>query len=123
MSDRRFVDADLPEAVHDCDFAVFEGEAVLYQASTRTLHRLDPVAGTVCMLCDGETPVAAMAQELSELFNVSPTEAGERVDVALAALADQGLLVGHEPQFHLMANAVVRRAPDGSRLLTAPADP
>ena len=66
---------------------------------------------------------AANTEELSELFGVSPTEAGDRVDEALSALADQSLLVGHEPQFQLVANAVDQRAPDGSRILIAPPDP
>ena len=123
MSSRRFADTDLPEGVENVETAVFEGEAVLFRESTRMVHRLNTVAGSVWLLCDGATTVGAMASELGELFGVSPGELQDGVQEALQQLADEGLLVGFEPPIRLVLEPVDEMLPDGSRILTAPSDP
>ena len=123
MSDQRFADTDLPEGVDDVETAVFEGEAVLFRESTRMVHRLNTVAGSVWLLCDGSTPVGSMAGELGELFGVAPAEVEAGVHEALNQLADEGLLVGFDPPMRAVLEPVDELAPDGSRILTAPPDP
>ena len=123
VSDSRFADTDMPEGVDDVETAVFDGEAVLFRESTRMVHRLNTVAGSVWLLCDGATPVGAMAGELSELFGVDPTGLQAGVHEALQQLADEGLLVGFEPPNRMLLEPVDEVAPDGSRILTAPPDP
>ena len=123
VSDPQFADTDLPEGVDDVETAVFDGEAVLFRESTRMVHRLNTVAGSVWLLCDGATPVGSMASELGELFGVDPTELQSGVHEALAQLADEGLLVGFEAPNRIMLEPADEVAPDGSRILTAPPDP
>ena len=123
MSSPRFADSDLPLGVGDVETAVFEGEAVLFRESTRMVHRLNTVAGSVWLLCDGATPVGAMAVELGELFGVAPAGVRAGVQQALQQLADEGLLVGFQPPIRQPLEPLDEVAPDGSRILTAPPDP
>ncbi len=123
MTDTRFVDTDLPQGVEDVELAVFDGEAVLFRESTRMVHRLNAMAGSVWLLCDGATPVGTMADELGELFSVLPDDVDIHIYEALNQLAEQGLLVGFDAPSQLRFNPVDEMAPDGSRILTAPPDP
>ena len=123
VSDSRFADTDMPEGVDGVETAVFDGEAVLFRESTRMVHRLNTVAGSVWLLCDGATLVSSMAGELGEVFGVDADGLQAGVHEALAQLADEGLLVGFEPPNRIVLEPVDEVAPDGSRILTAPPDP
>jgi hypothetical protein len=103
--------------------AVFEGEVVLFRESTRMVHRLNSVAGAVWLVCDGETAVASMADELGEVFGVDPTTLTDGIHEALNQLAAEGLFVGAGEPGRVYLEPVEELASDGSRILHAPPDP
>ena len=113
----------MPLGADDVETAVFEGAAVLFRESTQMVHRLNTVAGSVWLLCDGATPVGSMAAELGELFGVLPAELTAGIQQALQQLADEGLLVGSDQQPRRYAEPAEEQAPDGTRILAAPPDP
>ena len=123
VTSARFADTDIPLGVDGVETAVFDGEAVLFRESTRMVHRLNAVAGSVWLLCDGATPVGSMAAELGEVFGVPATELTDGIHQALQQLADEGLLVGSDQPQRLHLEPVEEQAPDGSRILAAPPDP
>ncbi len=122
MSVPSFADADLPVGVEDVELAVFEGEAVLFRESTRMVHRLNAVAASVWLLCDGETAVGAMAAELSQLFGHEPDALVDGIHQALGQLADEGLLAGFEAPLRAHLELAEDVADDGSRVLRPPPD-
>ena len=123
MTGPRFVPSDTPLGVDGVETAVFDGEAVLFHESAAMVHRLNAVAGAVWLLCDGETTVAAMADELAEVFGVAPAELSDPIGEALENLAAAGLLVGQDGPVHLPLVAEPTRAADGTPILVAPPDP
>ncbi len=88
------------------------------------VHRLNATAGSVWLLCDGQTSVDSMAIELGEIFDMRPEDLFEGIYQALDQIAGAGLLVGiapvHHHHHHERPELV---APDGSRMLIAPPDP
>lgn len=94
----RFGPDDRPEATGDVDVAVFDGAAVLFDAATTTVHRLDGFTAGVWMSCDGRRDVGQIAAELDEVFGPASDAVDDgraRVDESLSVLADHGLLVDH----------------------------
>ena len=74
-----------------------EEEAVLYEEDTGGLHRLDPVALTVCALFDGQRPLEVVIDELVAAYG-APKRVVEADVLALAReLADKGLFSGIGP--------------------------
>ena len=123
MSDASFADTDRPLAVDDVEMAVFDGEVVLFRESTRMVHRLNSIAGAVWLVCDGETAVASMADELGEVFGVEPATLTDGIHEALGQLAAEGLFVGAGEPERVYLEPVEELASDGSRILHAPPDP
>jgi hypothetical protein len=119
----RFAPSDTPLGVDGVETAVFEGEAVLFHESASMVHRLSAVAGAVWFLCDGETTVASMPDELAEVFGVPAADLVGPVDEALDGLAAAGLLAGQTGPLHLPLVPEPRRAADGTPILVAPPDP
>jgi hypothetical protein len=118
-----FAASDTPLGVDGVETAVFDGEAVLFHESASMVHRLNAVAGAVWLLCDGETTVSVMADELAEVFAVAPTDLAEPIGEALDNLAAAGLLVGRDGPVHLPLVPEPSRAADGTPILVAPPDP
>lgn len=118
-----FGGSDRPLGHDDVETAVFDGEVVLFHESRHIVHRLNSTAGTVWLLCDGETDVEAMAIELGDLFHMPPADLKEGIYQALNQLAAAGLLVGIEPTQRLDHERPEITAADGSRTLIAPPDP
>jgi len=121
----RFGGSDRPQGFDDVETAVFDGEIVLFHESARMVHRLNATAGSVWLLCDGQTSVDSMAVELGEVFDMRPDDLLEGIYQALDQIAGAGLLVGispthHHPRHHERPELV---ATDGSRMLIAPPDP
>ncbi len=123
VTDPRFAPSDTPLGVDGVETAVFDGEAVLFHESASMVHRLNAVAGAVWLLCDGETTVAAMADELAGVFSVAPTDLADPIGEALDNLAAAGLLVGRDGPVHLPLVPEPSRAADGTPILVAPPDP
>lgn len=118
----QFHDDTTPLAVDDTETALFEGEAVVFRAGTRQIHRLNSTAAAVWVCCDGETTVAEMVDELAEVFGVSIDEAGPRVQEALEQLASLGLLAGDRAEPTMVITDDELRASDGSRVISCPPD-
>ena len=123
MTGPGFAPSDTPLGVDGVETAVFDGEAVLFHESAAMVHRLNAVAGAVWLLCDGETTVAAMPDELAEVFGVPAGDLVEPVNEALDGLAAAGLLVGHAGPIHLPLEPEAPHAADGTPILVAPPDP
>ena len=73
-----FAPSDTPLGVDGVETAVFDGEAVLFHEGASMVHRLNAVAGAVWLLCDGETTVASMPDELAEVFGVPAADLSAR---------------------------------------------
>jgi hypothetical protein len=87
----------MPRARDDLDAVVLDGEAVLFDPQTATLHRLNPAATAVWSRCDGVTPCAVVVDDLADA-SAAPLER-VRADV-LDLLDDLGrrqLLVAPHP--------------------------
>jgi hypothetical protein len=111
-----------PVAVEQVETAIFDGEAVLFRESTGTIHQLGAIAGAVWVSCDGDTTVAAMLDELGELFGLAPAELAAQVDEALSQLAGEGLLVGFDAPTRVQLESLAEPASDGSRVIACPPD-
>jgi len=116
-----FADDQRPKAV-EAETALFDGEAVVFLAATRSIHRLNATAGAVWVCCDGDTPVAAMIDELADVFGVSTAEGRPQVLEALGQLHELGLLASHPLGVQTTITAVSDHAPDGSRIIGCPPD-
>lgn len=112
----------MPLGVDDVETAIFEGEAVLFRESTRSVHRMNALAGAVWVMCDGETTVAAMVDELAELFATDATELLPKVLDALGQLDDAKLLQGASDEPIVTMTPVNDEASDGSRIIACPPD-
>ena len=123
VTDPDFAPSDNPLGVDGVETAVFDGEAVLFHESASMVHRLNAVAGAVWLLCDGETTVASMPDELAGVFDLPAGDLVGPVDEALDGLAAAGLLVGRSGPVHLPLLPEPRRAADGTPILVAPPDP
>lgn len=119
-----FGPTDRPAGLADVETAVFDGEVVLFHEARHLVHQLNATAGSVWLLCDGETGVTAMADELGEVFGLPPAELLEGIYQSLDLLADAGLIDGIDPSHqHAGRPRPEVVAPDGSRLMVAPPDP
>ena len=118
-----FAPSDTPLGVDGVETAVFDGEAVLFHEDAAMVHRLNAVAGAVWLLCDGETTVASMPDELAEVFGVPAADLVDPVGEALDGLAAAGLFVGEDAPIHIPLVPEPRRAADGTPILVAPPDP
>ena len=118
-----FAPSDTPLGIDGVETAVFDGEAVLFDEGASMVHRLNAVAGAVWLLCDGETTVASMPDELAEVFGVPAGDLVEPIGEALDGLAAAGLLVDRPGAIHLPLVPEAPRAADGTPILVAPPDP
>ena len=123
VNDHGFAPSDTPLGVDGVETAVFDGEAVLFHESAAMVHRLSAVAGAVWLLCDGETAVASMPDELAAVFDVPAGDLVGPIGDALDGLAAAGLLVGQDGPIQLPLVPEPRRAADGTPILVAPPDP
>lgn len=103
--------------------AILDGEVVLYNETSRLVHRLNALTGSVWLLSDGVTRVESIAEELAEVFAVDATELANGVLQSLALLAENGLLMGHEQPTQIFFEPADQFASDGSRILPRPPDP
>ncbi len=123
VTDAGFDPSDTPLGVDGVETAVFDGEAVLFHESASMVHRLNAVAGAVWLLCDGETTVASMPDELAEVFSVPAADLVSPIGEALESLGAAGLLVGRDGPIHLPLVPDPQRSADGTPILVAPPDP
>lgn len=108
---------DCPRAIAPIESLYLEGEAVLFDPTSRTVHQLGALAGAVWVLCDGATPVREMAEILGDLFGSEPGALTESIAEALTGLDAAGLLEGSERLEHHQIVPPVVTADDGTPVL------
>jgi hypothetical protein len=118
-----FARDDRPAGIDGVETTVFDGEAVLFHEATSMLHRLGAVAAAAWLLADGETTVDSMIGEIAEAFDATAADVEAPLDEALASLAGEGLLVGHDGPMRVHLQPVDDVASDGTKILAAPPDP
>lgn len=77
---------------------VLDGEAVLYEEDSGTVHLLDEL-GTIVWRCfDGESDLAGVVDDLAAAFEVDRDRVESDVLALAADLEQRGLLAGVEPE-------------------------
>lgn len=84
-----------------------EGELLVVKTSSHEAHALNEAASVVFDLCDGSTSRAAMAAEVQRLTSLPADE--EVIDLALAELADAGLISKDEERPSITRRSLIRR--------------
>lgn len=88
---------DHPTAHEATETVLFDTDkfcAVVFDERTTRLHRLNPSASAVWVLCDGSATPAQMTSELAEMLGIDRADAASGVAAALLSFRDAGLLVG-----------------------------
>ena len=118
-----FSATDTPAAIDGVEIAVFDGEAVLFDANSSMVHRLGAIAGAVWLCCDGATDVATMIEELTGVFRLPGSEVAGAVHETLERFAGEGLLAGYDSPTRVGLTPDTTVADDGTEILTGPPDP
>lgn len=92
--DRTFVAAPRP-SVHGF---LLDGEMVLYDEVTGTLHHLNPQAALIWRCLDGSGPLSDLVGDLSEAYRIAPEAVEGDVVALVGELATNGLLHGCGPE-------------------------
>jgi hypothetical protein len=83
-----------------------DGDLVLHDRRSGSMHRLNAVAGFIWQLCDGVHDPAAITSEVAAVFGKRPADVAQEVDNVLARFTDIGLIYstrsrGHETELLL----------------------
>jgi PqqD family protein of HPr-rel-A system len=84
----------LPVARTDVEHVVVDGEAVVYDPTTGTLHHLNATATVVWQCCDGRGDVEELVDELAEAFRTPRDTVASDVHVLLGDLSARRLFDG-----------------------------
>lgn len=113
---------EMPNVHPDVTTALFDDDelaAVVYDTRADATHRLSAEAVSVWLFCDGRTSVAAMADELIDIFGLAPESVAADVQRALAQFWSLGLLRGssgaegdHSSKEATLVDRVLARPPD-----------
>ncbi|MBI2876257.1 MAG: PqqD family peptide modification chaperone [Candidatus Tectomicrobia bacterium] len=71
---------------------ILEGEGILYDPATHSVHALNPMAALIWELCDGEHTPAEIGELLGEIFEAEREEIATDVQEALRRLQELDLL-------------------------------
>ena len=119
---RQFADDVRPNAHPSIRSAVFDNDefcVVLFDERANRLHRLGSAASAVWMLCDGDTEVANLVDELVQILGLPQDSTASDVQLALNDFWSMGLLSGSpEPAARRGSDA-----PEADRVLARPPDP
>jgi Coenzyme PQQ synthesis protein D (PqqD) len=91
-------EADRPTRRPDVEWVTLDGEAVLYDPTGHTLHRLNAAATAVWAACDGTAPSDRITSAIENAYSGPPGEIARDVPVVIDRFRRLDLL---------------RRAPDG----------
>jgi PqqD family protein of HPr-rel-A system len=83
-----------PRTRQDLAVVVLDGEAVVYDEESGSLHHLNPTATIVFQLCDGTATIREISSEMSEVFGVPVREVEREVRALLRGLRRTGLMDG-----------------------------
>ena len=87
---KAFVPIARPEVVQ----VEVDGEVVLYDDSTKAMHRLSPTAGQVWRCLDGSGSLAEIAADLADVYQADRGEILADVVATVRQFGSSGLLVG-----------------------------
>jgi len=83
---------DRPHVREDLTIVELDGEAVVYDGVTGELHHLNPSATIVLSMCDGARTISAMAEAVSDAFDVALDDVTPQVSSVVERFAEAGLL-------------------------------
>ena len=84
-----------PKVRDDLTVVQLDGEAVIYDERTTTLHHLNPTATMVFDLCDGTCTMKEMSADISQAFAVPADEVEPQVRSLVRKLRKASLLQPH----------------------------
>ena len=82
-----------PQVRPDLTIVELDGEAVVYDEETTDLHRLNPTATIVLGLCDGESTLKEISNDISEAFGAPIEEVEPQVRTLIRRFRKVKLLV------------------------------
>jgi Coenzyme PQQ synthesis protein D (PqqD) len=83
---------DSPMRRPDVEWVELDGEAVLYDPTAHTLHRLNAGATAVWAVCDGTVPMDRITSAIEDAYSGSPGEIARDVPAVIAQFRRLGLL-------------------------------
>jgi len=86
--------AFVPSPAEYVTSVVVDGEAVLHDAETGSLHRLNRTATVTWQCLDGDGSVREIAADIAETFALDRTQTEEQLLDVIRRLGAQGLLAG-----------------------------
>jgi PqqD family protein of HPr-rel-A system len=69
-----------------------DGDFVLYDQRSGSVHRLNSVAALIWHLCDGARDAAAITSQVAALFGQQPGDVAPHIDDILARFTDHALI-------------------------------
>lgn len=91
-----------PKRRSDVNGRVVEGETVVLDRQGELIHHLNQTASYIWDRCDGMSPLAEIANQLAEAFDVDPKTAAKDVAVIVLQLRRLNLLEPHR-EFTLLS--------------------
>ncbi len=82
---------DQPQRAAGIDVVEFAGGSMVQQAEPLRMHQLNNTAAAILELCDGQTTVAEIAEEIAEVFSLEAPPLAE-VTACVAELREAGIL-------------------------------
>lgn len=83
-----------PRVRDDLEMIEIDGEIVVYDPGTRSLHHLNPTATVVLSQLDGSATVKEVARDLAAAYQVPADEMQRQIRVLIRQFRHMGLLRG-----------------------------
>jgi Coenzyme PQQ synthesis protein D (PqqD) len=90
-SHHRTTDIDRHIRRTDIDCHTIDSEAILYDATHNVTVRLNATALTIWNMCDGQSDVSQIVNQILRTYDVTPDQAESDVRVTLASMNQNGL--------------------------------
>jgi PqqD family protein of HPr-rel-A system len=86
-----------PKVRDDLTVVELDGEAVVYDEASNRLHHLNPTATIIFNLCDGQSTIRELAEDISTAFEVDTREVEQQVRTMLREFRQQGFFPEPQP--------------------------
>ena len=83
-----------PKVRDDLTVVELDGEAVVYDETDHKLHHLNPTGTIIFKLCDGQSTVQEMAEDISAAFEVEPADVELQIKAMLREFRKQRFFPG-----------------------------
>lgn len=97
VPDEPIDDAYRPKVRDDLTSVVLDGEIVIYDEATASVHQLDPIATLLWPLMDGDSTLADLVGDVSEAFSAPPSKVRDDLVELLEHLRARRLLADRPP--------------------------